>query len=432
VRIRRDVSLFWRLIVSYLLVILVGSFTVLVAGEAFAPIFLERHVRAMPMMVNVNVQPMLSDLDAAFRRAFTQSLMWGSLVAMVLAAAVALLVTSQVTRPLRRMQRASGRIAAGHYRERLDAQAPGEIGDLAEAFNAMAAALETSEAQQVELIGNVAHELRTPLSSLQGYVEGIEDGLFEVDEETLEAFKRQVIRLKRLVDDLSLLSRVEAGEEQIHLEPVNLIGFLQQTIVACRPPFLNKGVALTLDPGATPLTVLADPERTAQVLINLLSNALRHTSTGGEVHVTAEPGADGEVILGVQDTGEGIPDEALPHVFTRFYRADSSRRQDGESGSGIGLTIAKQYVEVQGGASVWKAPPDRAACSGLRCPRCDQGSARALGALDPGGTFAPGLLLPAPLDFRNDQGTGLQREIDPDRKEKPRCQELLPLDRGFC
>jgi len=353
VKLRRDLSLFWRLIISYLLVILTGGLTVLVVSEAFAPFLLERHVHSMPMMTNPAMQPMLTpmlgDLDAAYGLAFGRSLFWGIALSLLVAGAMALFVTSQIVTPLKRMQRASGRIAAGQYRERLDPQAPGEIGDLAAAFNAMAAALETSEARRVELIRNVAHEFRTPLSSLHGYLEGLEDGLFDADAETLDAFKRQVTRLERLVDDLSLLSRVETGEEPVRTETLEVAKLLEPTVAGLRPQYTAKGVELVLEPIEKSLRVIADPERCAQVVSNLLANALRHTPAGGEVRVAASLCKSGEVGIHVRDSGEGIPEEALPHIFTRFYRADRSRRREKSSGSGIGLTIAKHFVEAQGG-----------------------------------------------------------------------------------
>jgi histidine kinase len=344
------VSLFWRLVVSYLLVILVLSLTLLAANGAFAPILLGVHVHSIPMPDGPQAEPLASlliELDEAYHSAFNRAFYWGIAVALLVTGPVVLFVTSQIVSPLRRMQRASSRIAAGEYRERLDAHAPGEIGELAASFNIMAAALASSEARRLDLIRNVAHEFRTPLSSLQGYIEGIEDGVFAADRPTLDAFRRQVRRLECLVNDLSLLSRVEAGEETVRAAPIELGDLLRQAVITFQPLVHGKGVALTLEPVADTLVVMADAQRSGQVLGNLLGNALRHTPEGGEVRVSVGV-SQGEAVVHVRDTGEGIPSEALPHLFTRFYRVDAARSRS-DTGSGIGLTIAKHFVEAQGG-----------------------------------------------------------------------------------
>ncbi|MDZ7706750.1 MAG: HAMP domain-containing sensor histidine kinase [Trueperaceae bacterium] len=374
-------SLFWRFVPSYLLVAGVATVTALVAGESLAPFLLDRHMRSMTGMMDGMrgagmTQTMLADLETAYRQALTSSLLWASGASLLASAAVALFVTRRIVRPMRAVTRASSRIAGGSYRERLDAEAPGELGELAEAFNAMAATLERSEARRVQLLGDVAHEFRTPLSNLKGYLEGLEDGVFEPDAATLSACTRQVTRLGRLVDDLSLLSRVETG--QLDLAPSRLAvrDVLADAAEAFGGRFEQKGVVLELEPPSDDEVVRADPLRTAQVVANLLANALRHTPAGGRVTLSAERLAhEEEVRFEVRDEGEGIDQEHLPHVFDRFYRADRSRRHAEGSGSGIGLTLVKQLVERQGGRVGAQSVVGQGASFWFTLPRSQEGHA---------------------------------------------------------
>jgi signal transduction histidine kinase len=351
-RLPRCTSLYWRLLISYLLVIGVGSATLYGTGEIFGRFFAQRHLESMGLTFH-NLPPesdrMLADLREAYRRAFSRSLFWGSLTSVLIAGGVSLFVTKQIVSPIKRIQRASRRIAAGRYGERRDVSAPGEIGELANSFDAMISALNDAEARRVELLGNIAHEFRTPLSSLRGNLEGLQDGLFTLEDETLEVGLREVARLERLVADLSLLAHTEAGQGTVKPERVSLEAICSQTIAALRPLFVAKGVGLRCIPIPPDLMVMVDPHRTAQVLANLLTNALRHTPSGGEVVLWAEVTDSQRVTMYVQDTGEGIPEEVLPHIFTRFYRSDPARRAREGSGSGVGLTIAKHFVEAQGG-----------------------------------------------------------------------------------
>lgn len=342
-------SLFWRLLPSYLLVIVVGGAAALLVGEVLAPYFLHHHMAEMMGALGGRMGAgMGTDLETAYRRALSQSLLWASLSAAVVAAGVALFVTRRIVSPLRDMTRASERIAGGRYADRLDPAAPGEVGDLADAFNRMADTLQRSEARRVELLADVAHEFRTPLSNLRGYVEGLEDGVFEDVSGVLEASRRQLERLDHLVDDLSLLSRVETGQLELAPAAVESGALLEATAGAFRPDAERAGVTLEVRAPASAPVVLADRERTLQVLANLVGNALRYTPRGGRVVLEVAPVARGKARFTVRDTGPGIAPEDLPNVFKRFYRGDKARSA-ASGGSGIGLTIARQLVERQGG-----------------------------------------------------------------------------------
>lgn len=353
-KLSRNLSLYWRLLVSYLLVIGVGCVTLFLSGETFGPFLLERHVASMQQTMH-NLTPetfraaMASDLGDAYRRALSQSLLWSLLVSAAVAGGVGLFVTTRIVAPLRNMQRASQRIAAGRYQDRLDAQAPGEVGDLAGSFNAMAEALEQTERRRVDLLANVAHEFKTPLSSLHGYLDGLEDGVFQADPETVAACQRQVLRLEHLVADLSLLSRVETGQERLVPGAAQACALVAQAVATFRPKFERRGVHLTAEAVPASWRVWVDAERTGQVLANLIDNALRHTPPGGTVQLSARERGRAEIVFEVRDTGAGVAAEDLPHLFTRFYRGDKARGRDQGGGSGIGLTIARHYVEAQGG-----------------------------------------------------------------------------------
>ena len=344
-------SLYWRLLPSYLLIIVVGAGTTFLAGEAVAPFFLQRHTDAMVETLHAHgtqsLDAMAADLEEGFRRALTQSLLWALTASGVAATVVGLYVTRRLVRPLRALTRASRRIAGGRYSQRLVSDAPGEIGELAATFNVMAQTLERSEERRVQLMADVAHEFRTPLSNLRGYLEGLEDGVFKPEELAVPT-RRQVQRLERLVDDLSLLSRVETGQVQLSPAQEDAAALLATVADAFRPRFEAKGVDLVVL--ATPgVNVWADAQRTDQALANLVANALRFTPTGGRVTLTVSVPTDGQARFEVSDTGTGIPADQHDQLFNRFFRGDQARAQHEGSGSGIGLTLAKQLVERQGG-----------------------------------------------------------------------------------
>ena len=373
-------SLFWRLLPSYLLVIAVAAAAAFLVGEALAPYFLRHHMDAMMRgmgsgmgMVgstsgSAGVAALGADLDQAYRRALSESIAWAALAAALVAAGVALFVTARIVTPLRDMTRASERIAGGRYGDRLDPRAPGEVGELATAFNRMADTLQRSEERRVELLADVAHEFRTPLSNLRGYVEGLQDGVFEDESTVLDASRRQLDRLGHLVDDLSLLSRVETGQLELDVEPIEALALAQATAASFLPDAERAGVRLEVLARAQASVVRADRERSLQVLANLVGNALRYTPGGGRVTIEVAAPAHGFVLFAVRDTGPGVPPEDLPNVFKRFYRGDKARSPHA-GGSGIGLTIARQLVELQGGEIGVTSPPGEGATFQFTLPQ---------------------------------------------------------------
>jgi len=343
----------WKLFLSYLAVILVGAVVVAAATQLAAPTAFERHLAYMGQMMGG--QMMGVDLSTNFRQAVTEALTSGILVAAVAALSLSVLISRRVVLPVQEMMAASQRIAEGHYDERVGISgnvAQGdvdELGELALSFNQMATRLEQTEALRLRLIGDVAHELRTPLSSIKGYMEGLVDGVLPAEASTFQRVLDEAERLQRLVDDLQELSRVEAGAYRLSLRPTAVSQLVDTVIARLGRQFEEQGVTLEAEvsPG---LTVNVDPDRMGQVLVNLVGNALQYTPGGGQVQIRAR--LQGSTLrLAVQDSGIGVAPEHLAHLFERFYRVDKSRSRAG-GGSGIGLTIAKHLVEAHGG-KIW-------------------------------------------------------------------------------
>jgi two-component system sensor histidine kinase BaeS len=349
--IRRHLS--WKLFLSYLAVILIGTVVVASATEFAVPAAFERHMATMASMMGANSEKLELDLFANFRNAVTEALALATLAAFVAALALSLFTSRRVVLPVQEMMVASQRIAGGHYDERVGV--PGsakgeeldELGRLAQSFNQMAASLEQTETMRHELIGNVAHELRTPLSSIKGYMEGLIDGVLPAEAETFQQVHREADRLQRLVQDLQELSRVEAGAFELNLQPTPVSRLVETVMARLGRQFEDKGVVLETDVSPDLPPVQADEDRIGQVLLNLVGNALQYTPAGRWVRIRARRQGDA-VLVAVEDAGIGIAPEHLPHVFERFYRVDKSRSRAG-GGSGIGLTIAQHLVEAHGG-----------------------------------------------------------------------------------
>ena len=262
-----------------------------------------------------------------------------------------LLVVSILSRrtltPVRALSTAARRLGGGDLSQRVPAPGNDEVGQLGHSFNSMAAGLEKAEQQRKNLVADVAHELRTPLSNIQGYVEAMRDGVLEPDQATLDTVHAQTMHLGRLVEDLRLLAQTESEDFRLNLEQESLGDVLRHSVEGFRARSSSMDVGLNLDiPDELPM-LLIDRTRISQVLGNLLENAVRHSSSGGEVNVVAGV-SEGHVVVTVADGGDGIAPEDIAHVFDRFYRADPSRTR-ATGGAGLGLTIAKKIVEAHGG-----------------------------------------------------------------------------------
>jgi signal transduction histidine kinase len=262
-----------------------------------------------------------------------------------------------LVKPVRALTSAAEAIAQGQLSRRVAAQPNDEIGDLAAAFNAMARSLENAERLRRELTADVAHELRNPIAVLQGNLEAVIDGVLPPTPDNLQPLLAQTQVLARLVDDLRTVALAEAGHLSLQREPADPAALAQAAVSQFQAQAEAAGVALNVETASGMPTLLLDHQRIGQVLSNLLSNALRHTPRGGRV-VCRVVGDRERVEFRVEDTGSGIPPEALPHIFERFYRADGSRAR-AEGGTGLGLTIAKQLVEAHGGRISARSEPGR-------------------------------------------------------------------------
>ena len=351
--------LFLKLFVSYLLVVLFAELLLVVVIELLAPRFFAGHVARMVETVSMmGMGPMAEVLKADLERSLSATLNSAFLAALPVAwlasGLVAYFVSRKLTRTAEMLAEASRRVAAGDYRVRLPVLGRDELSELAVQFNRLAEALARVEETRAELIGNVAHELRTPLAALQGYAEALADGVLPPGRAS-EAIAREVRAMARLVEDLAQVSRVEAGAVLLDLRPVEARGLLERALDRFREAFAEKGVALVADlPGEALPPVLADPDRVDQVLANLLKNALAHTPPGGRVTLSLRPTLGGARFC-VADTGPGVPPEHAERIFERFFRGDPARSR-GRGGSGVGLTVARGLVEAMGGR-LWLEHP---------------------------------------------------------------------------
>ncbi|MEX0754245.1 MAG: HAMP domain-containing sensor histidine kinase [Actinomycetota bacterium] len=292
---------------------------------------------------------------------FLRDYRWQLLAAGAIAAGIALVfsrwLARGMTQPLRDMAAAASLMAKGEYGQRVTTTSRDEVGRLAQAFNLMAADLESVERQRRDLVANAAHELKTPIAAMRAHLENLLDGVEQPDPKTLQVMLGQAERLGRLVEQLLDLSRLESGDLPLRRGRLPLPPLVDQVISEIGVARGDRNVNVTNGIGDDLPPVIADRERVAQVVFNLLDNAVRFTAPGGSVTVTAE-GHGGVVQVRVADTGVGIPAEHLPRVFERFYRVDSARSRD-EGGTGIGLAIARSVVEAHGGRIWAESRPGR-------------------------------------------------------------------------
>jgi histidine kinase len=294
-----------------------------------------------------------STLYENFKAAVNESLLFSSIAAFVIAGISSVLISRQITKPLRSITGASQEIAKGNYTQRV--QVNGDDGDelaqLGHSFNRMAKQLEQTENMRRQLIGDISHELRTPLTAIKGSMEGLIDGVLTSDETTYQHIYREADRLQRLVEDLQELSRVEGGAFRLNKEKVNVDELLHNALAPLQNTFNTKGIQVSIHSEKNLPSVMADHDRILQVLQNLLGNALQFTPENGTIEINAKK-MDANVQISVKDDGTGIEADHLPHIFKRFYRADRSRHRQNGGGSGIGLTIAQSLVEAHGG-KIW-------------------------------------------------------------------------------
>jgi len=300
-----------------------------------------------------------------FRDDLLPPVLRAGLLALVLALALAYALSRWVSRPLAQMAEAARALAAGEHQP-IPVEGPAEVQTLARAFNEMSRQVEASQRSQRDFVANVSHELKTPLTSIQGFAQAILDGAADDPQSIRQA--AQVIhdeagRMHRLVLDLLELARLDAGTADLRREPVDLAALARNVAQRMAPQAQEAQVTLRVA-GEESLTVYGDGDRLAQVLLNLLDNALKHTPAGGQVTVQVR-GAGNWAEVAVQDTGEGIPPEVLPRIFERFYQLDQARR----GGAGLGLSIAYEIVRAHGGTLTAQSQPGKGSTFVVKLPR---------------------------------------------------------------
>lgn len=312
-------------------------------------------------------------LREQFAAAVDTSLMVGVVVGALCAAAVGAFAAYRLTRPLTELGDVTRTMAAGQYDVEVPQPGTKELDELAQSVRSLGASLGETESRRVRLLGEVAHELRTPLTVVDGYVEGMIDGVLPADDATLSLLTGEVRRLRRLADDLSSLSRAEEGRLDLSVRPADLAEIARQTAERLRPQAEDARVdlVLLLDPDE-PVLSEVDPDRIAQVITNLIGNALRATAPGGRVTVRVRTDR-ARVIVTVADTGEGLAPADLERIFERFYRVPGRRRVEtgsGGEGSGIGLTISRRIAVAHGGTLTATSPgPGQGSTFSLVLPR---------------------------------------------------------------
>lgn len=320
--------------------------------------------------VYLSPSPQSTQLSVDFLRANTRGIALAGLAAILVAAAVSFFIARRITAPVRALTAAAGKMEQGDLSQRVTAMSSDEIGELGRAFNTMASTLARTAELRRNLVADVAHELRTPLTSVLGSLEALRDGVAEPTREFLDSAYQEGLLLNRLVSDLQELSLAEAGQIQLDRQPIALLEIAEGAIRAVREQAKSKDIAI--DSAVPPdLVVEVDAARIGQVLRNLLTNALAFTPTKGRI--TLEAHAAGEwAQVSVADTGVGISAADLPFVFERFYRSDKSRAR-ATGGAGLGLAIAKQWVEAHGGKIEVQTKPGRGAIFTFTLPRRDEG-----------------------------------------------------------
>lgn len=286
--------------------------------------------------------------EAQFLDRINLAILFAAGGAVIIALLLGIFLARTISRPVREVTAATQIVAGGDLGYQVPVRTKDELGELAESFNRMSADLARVTEQRRQMTADIAHDLRTPLSVILGYMEALSTGKLQATTETFDVMYAKGRHLQHLIDDLRLLALADAGELILTRRPVEARALLEHAALAYQVQAGEKEIQIGVDAQNDLPPIDADPDRINQVLSNLVSNALRHTSQGGRIDLSAEMAGE-SVLLKISDNGAGIPADDLPHIFDRFYRGDKSRRQDESGESGLGLAIAKSIVEAHGG-----------------------------------------------------------------------------------
>jgi len=295
-----------------------------------------------------------AEVEHIFLAAAHRYILWAGLVALLLAVLLSFLLIRRILGPLYQMGTITGKVARGDYTERVRVASDDEIGQLAQSFNRMSDSLERFKRMREDIVANVAHELRAPLTNMRGYLEALSNGVLPPSQKTFELLHGETLHLVALTEDLLLLSKADAARSSLHLKRVDLHECITLALDIFRAQFDAKEITVETSLPEGVNEVVADPDKIGQVVRNLLQNALQYTPGGGRVRVFVER-RPGWVRTVIANTGEGVAEEDLPYIFERFYRAEKSRSRE-YGGAGIGLAIVKELVEAHGGRAGAESP----------------------------------------------------------------------------
>lgn len=339
-------SLGARLFVSHLLVMMVGLGSFVIIAKFSSPRMFVLRLEQLEKRGIFTVRSARTYLVEGFQNAWNRSAILSIAVGASVAGGVSYLSSKRITQPVKQMKHITQKFAAGDLAERVPESDIPELNQLSVSFNSMASSIDDVEQRRRELISDLTHELRTPLTVMRGYLEELAEGRIEGTPELYLRLIRETRRLERLIHDLQELSKAEAGYLSIDSQPLHLHPLLTSLVTRFADQLLEEGPTLNLVYPSELPAVIADRDRTEQILVNLIGNAIRYTESGSII-VAAER-INQQVWISVTDTGVGIAAEDLPFVFERFWRADPSRASH-SGGTGIGLAIARRLVELQGG-----------------------------------------------------------------------------------
>ncbi len=299
------------------------------------------------LLLNDRQRPQFTREEEIFRETISRAALWAAGGVSLLALAVSVVLASAITGPVSEMTAAVEEITAGKLEQQVPVRTDDELGALARSFNRMSDRLARATRAREQMTADIAHDLRTPLTVLSGHLEGLSDGVLKPTEDRFKLMYAETQQLQRMVQDLRMLSLADAGELKLYCHQTEVCEILERAVQAHALQAAESGISLDMACGGDLPVLRVDPQRMAQVMDNLISNALRFTSKGGRVTLTAVH-SDAVVRITVSDSGQGIPPESLPYVFERFYRSDAARFQQG-SESGLGLAIVKGIVVAHGG-----------------------------------------------------------------------------------
>lgn len=353
------------MLIAQALVLVAGAGTTWLVAAGVGPGIFSDHLKQAGIPQNASET---THLEEAFASALIVALVVALLVSMTVALAITWSFTRRVERSVDAVADSASRIARGEYRSRVRSPGLGaEFELLTRTINRLAERLEAVEGTRRRMLSDLAHEMRTPLATIDAHLEAIEDGVRAADAETLAVVRSSTERLARLAADIGAVSQAEEGRLEVRPQPVRVADLVRAAVVAAQVKAEEKHVVLVQEVD-TDATVLADPDRMGQVLGNLIDNAIRHSPDGGSVVISGSRLDRHTVVLRVTDTGDGIAPEHIGHLFDRFYRADTARNR-AQGGAGIGLTITRALVEAHGGhISATSAGPGRGATFTVRLP----------------------------------------------------------------